>query len=94
MPQSLKRRATELERRVKERAEEVKRVLKEYREAMRAGGADSIEKLKTAERKRILRKRLDVERANAEYLELQKELDLILSRIKSREQNRKGVFMG
>ena len=72
----------------------VKRVLKEYREVMRAGEAVSTEKLRAAERKRILRKRLDVERANAEYLELQKELDLILSRMKSREQNRKGVFMG
>lgn len=75
MPQSLKKRAAELERRVNERAEFVKKLLKEYREtardsAVRAGGASRLGK-----RARLHKKRLDVERANEEYIKLQKELD-------------------
>ena len=85
MSQSLKKRATELERRIEERAGEVKRVLREYREAMRAGAAFS--------QARILKKRRDVERANAEYMELQKELDMLLSRMESRKQGRKRAIM-
>ncbi|MCI0487217.1 MAG: hypothetical protein L0229_11525 [Blastocatellia bacterium] len=85
MAQSLKKRAAELESRIEERAEEVKRVLRDYREAVRAGAVKS-----TA---RILKKRRDVERANAEYMELQKELDLLLRRMESRKQGRKSALM-
>ena len=85
MAQNLKKRATELERRIEERAGEVKRVLREYREAVRAGAALS--------QARILKKRRDVERANAEYMELQKELDKLLSRMESRKQGRKRALI-
>ncbi len=84
MPQSLKKRAADLERQVKEYAETVKRVLREYRETQRATA-----RLDTAPpprvRARLLRKRRDVERANAEYMALQKELDLIRSRMQVRK---------
>ena len=85
MAESLKKRAADLERRIEERAGEVKRELREYREAVRAGAARS--------QARILKKRRDVERANAEYMELQKELDQLLSRMESRKQVRKRVLM-
>ena len=83
MPQSLKKRADELERRIKERAEIVKRVLREYRETQRASASGP--KTAPRERARLLKKRLDVERANAEYIQLQKELDSIRSRLQARK---------
>ena len=83
MPQSLKKRAAELERRIKERAEVVKRVLREYRETQRATAAAP--RAAPRERQRLLKKRLDVERANAEYIQLQKELDSIRSRMQARK---------
>ena len=83
MPQSLKKRAAELELRIKERAEVVKRVLREYRETQRASATRP--KAATRERERLLKKRLDVERANAEYIQLQKELDSIRSRLQARK---------
>lgn len=85
MPQSLKKRAAELEHRIKERAEVVKRVLREYRETQRASAAKPKGTPRTRERARLLKKRLDVERANAEYIQLQKELDLIRSRLQARK---------
>lgn len=81
MPQSLKKRAADLERRIKERAEVVKRVLSEYRETQRASSSRS--KAASRERERLLKKRMDVERANAEYIQLQKELDSIRSRLQA-----------
>ena len=76
MPQSLKKRAAELERQVKECAEIVKHALQEYRETQRASSGD---------RSRLLRKRRDVELANAEYLARQKELESLLSRMPRRK---------
>ncbi|HWP45190.1 MAG TPA: hypothetical protein VNO14_18250 [Blastocatellia bacterium] len=83
MPQSLKKRAAELERRVSERAEFVKKLLKEYREtarvaARRAGGVSPVR-----DRALLDKKRLDVERANAEYIRLQKELDRLRSELRA-----------
>ena len=83
MPQSLKKRAVELEHQVKEYAEIVKRVLREYRETQRASTAKLEQQPRT--RARLMRKRRDVERANAQYMALQKELDLIRSRIQVRK---------
>lgn len=85
MPQSLKKRAAELERRIKDRAEVVKRVLREYRETQRASSAAPEGNPRTRDRARLLRKRLDVERANAEYIQLQKELDSIRSRLQAQK---------
>ncbi|HEX8087243.1 MAG TPA: hypothetical protein VF762_00220 [Blastocatellia bacterium] len=85
MPESLKKRAAELERRIKERAEVVKRVLREYRETQRASSATPKGNPRTRARARLLQKRLDVERANAEYIQLQKELDLIRSRLQAQK---------
>ena len=84
MPQSLKKRAVELERQVKEYAERVKRVLRDYRETQRAS-ARLDQTSAPRVRARLLRKRRDVERANAEYMALQKELDLIRSRMQARK---------
>ncbi|HSE98449.1 MAG TPA: hypothetical protein VLD57_09320 [Blastocatellia bacterium] len=78
MPQSLKKRAAELERRVSERAECVKKLLKEYRETVRGRGTTRIQA-----RARIDKKRLDVERANAEYMRLQKELDRLRAELQA-----------
>jgi prefoldin subunit 5 len=84
VPQSLKKRAAELERQVKEYAENVKRVLREYRETQRASAR--VEQAPPSRiRARLLRKRRDVERANAEYMALQKELDMIRSRMQARK---------
>jgi len=84
VPQSLKKRAAELERQVKEYAEIVKRVLREYRETQRA--STRLDQAPPARvRARLLRKRRDVERANAEYMALQKELDLIRHRLQARK---------
>jgi len=83
--QNLKKRAAELEQRIKERAEVVKRVLREYRETQRASSATPKGTPRTRERARLMKKRLDVERANAEYMQLQKELDLIRSRMQVRK---------
>jgi hypothetical protein len=85
VPQSLTKRAAELERRIKERAEVVKRVLSEYRETQRASTATPKGTPHTRDRARLLKKRLDVERANAEYIQLQKELDLIRDRLQARK---------
>jgi hypothetical protein len=84
VPQSLKKRAAELERQVKERADAVKRVLKEYRETVRASAAPK-GRARPRDRARLLKKRLDVERANAEYMQLQKELDQIRMRLQARK---------
>ena len=84
MPQNLKKRAAELERQVKDCAEMVKQVLREYRETQRASAR--LDQSPPARlRARLLRKRRDVERANAEYMALQKELDLIRSRLQARK---------
>lgn len=85
MRQSLKKRAAELEQRIKERAEVVKRVLREYRETQRASSTTLKGTPQSRERARLMKKRLDVERANAEYIQLQKELDLIRSRMQARK---------
>jgi chromosome condensin MukBEF ATPase and DNA-binding subunit MukB len=84
VPQSLKKRAADLERRVEERAEAVKRVLKEYRETQRATTARAKGSLPGRLRARLNRKRLDVERATAEYIQLQKELENLRNRIQAR----------
>ena len=84
VPQSLKKRAAELERQVKEYAETVKRILREYRETQRASG--KVDQSPTGRgRAQLLRKRRDVERANAEYMALQKELDSIRTRMQARK---------
>ena len=88
MRQTLKKRAAELEQRIKERAEVVKHMLREYRETQRASSATLKGTPQTRERARLMKKRLDVERANAEYIQLQKELDLIRSRMQTRKSGR------
>lgn len=85
MPQTLKKRVAELELRVKERAETVKQVLKEYRETARATTPVTRGTPKSRTRARLAKKQLDLERANAEYMQLQKELDSIRSRIQARK---------
>ena len=85
MPQTLQKRAADLEMRVKETAEIVKKVLKEYRESVRATGRISKGAPKSRERARLAKKQLDLERANAEYMQLQKELELLRSRIQARK---------
>lgn len=72
-------RASELERRIRERAEVVKQVLREYRETQRAAGSRVVQR----ERARLLKKKLDIERANAEYIQLQKELDQLRTRMQT-----------
>ncbi len=81
MAQSLKQRTAILERKVKERAETVKKALKEYREIVRTNTATRLGNLRPRDRARLHRKRLDVERANAEYMQLQKELETLRSRL-------------
>ncbi|MEW6210090.1 MAG: hypothetical protein AB1631_17115 [Acidobacteriota bacterium] len=81
MPQSLKKRAAELELRVKERAELVKKALKEYREIMRAASRVK----EGRQNARLNKKRLHVERANAEYIQLQKELEQLRMRLQARK---------
>lgn len=83
VPRSIQKRTAELERRVRERAEAVKQVLREYRETMRASSTAA--KGRPTGRARLNRKRQDVERANAEYMQLQKELD----RLRDQSQARK-----
>ena len=77
VPQSLKKRAADLERRVSERAEAVKKLLKEYRETVRTTAS------RLGDRDSLNKKRLDVERANAEYMKLQKELDRLRSELQA-----------
>lgn len=83
MPQSLKKRAAELERQVRVRAEKVKRVLKEYRETQRASTSAAKGSVRTHDRQQLDKKRLAVERANAEYIQLQKELDRLRVRLQA-----------
>jgi hypothetical protein len=85
VPQNLKKRAAELERRVKERAEVVKQVLREYRESMRTTGGAAKGNPRQSDRARLLKKRRDVERANTEYMQLQKELDLLRTQMQMRK---------
>ena len=85
MPPTLKQRAAVLEAQVKERADLVKKVLKEYREMARATTKMSKgSTLKPRDRARLAQKQLALERANAEYMQLQKELDTLISRMQTR----------
>jgi hypothetical protein len=70
---------------VNERAEVVKRVLRDYRETARASAASAKGSTRPRDRARLNRKRLIVEQANAEYIQLQKELDLLRSRMQARK---------
>lgn len=79
MQKNLKTRASELERRIRERAEVVKQVLREYRETQRAAGTRTVQR----ERAKLLKKKRDIERANAEYIQLQKELDQLRVRMRA-----------
>jgi hypothetical protein len=81
--QSLNKRAAELERQVRVRAEKVKRVLKEYRETQRASTATAKGPVRTRDRDRLNKKRVALERANAEYIQLQKELDQLRVRLQA-----------
>jgi hypothetical protein len=81
----LKSRAADLERMVRERAEVVKKVLRDYRETVRATSVAQKGSARPRDRARINRKRLIVERANAEYMQLQKELEKLRSRMQSRK---------
>lgn len=75
-----------MERRVKQRAEMVKKVLREYRETVRASSsAAKGDSPRMRDKARLQKKRLDVERANAEYMQLQKELDHLRSRMQARK---------
>ncbi len=74
-----------MERRVKQRAETVKKVLREYRETVRASSGAAKGASPRKDRARLQKKRLDVERANAEYMQLQKELDHLRSRMLARK---------
>ena len=85
MPTSLKSRAADLERLVNERAEIVKRVLRDYRETARASAAAAKGATRPRDRDRLNRKRTIVERANAEYIQLQKELETLRSRMLARK---------
>ena len=85
MPPSLKSRAADLERLVNERAEVVKKVLRDYRETARASAASAKGSTRPRDRARLNRKRRIVERANAEYIQLQKELDTLRSRMQPRK---------
>jgi uncharacterized membrane-anchored protein YhcB (DUF1043 family) len=85
VPQTLQKRAADLEMRVKETAEIVKKVLKEYRESVRATSRISKGTPKSRERARLAKKQLDLERANAEYIQLQKELETLRSRLQARK---------
>jgi hypothetical protein len=76
---NLKTRASELERRIRERAEVVKQVLREYRESQQAAGTRTVQR----ERAKLLKKKRDIERANAEYIQLQKELDQLRVRMQA-----------
>jgi hypothetical protein len=80
---SLKKRAAELEQLVRERAEVVKRVLKEYRETQRTSAARARGAVRTHERALLNKKKHDLERANAEYIQLQKELDQLRHRLQT-----------
>ena len=84
MPRSLKSRAADLERLVRN-APIVKKVLRDYRETVRATSVAPKGSTRPRDRARINRKRLIVERANAEYMQLQKELDKLRSRIQARQ---------
>jgi len=79
--QNLKIRAAELEQRIRERAEVVKQALREFRETQRASGSRGLQR--TRERSRLLKKKLDIEKANAEYIQLQKELDQLRTRMQA-----------
>ena len=85
MPSSLKSRAADLERLVTERAEIVKSVLRDYRETARATAAGAKGSTRPRDRASLNRKRVIVERANAEYIQLQKELDTLRSRLQARK---------
>jgi hypothetical protein len=86
VPHNLKKQAADLERRVKQRAEMVKKVLREYRETVRASSsAAKGASPRMRDKARLQKKRLDVERANAEYMQLQKELDHLRSRMQARK---------
>jgi hypothetical protein len=85
VPQSLKKRAAELERQVRMRAEKVKRVLKEYRETQRASTATTKGQVRTRDRNLLNKKRVALEQANAEYIQLQKELDQLRVRLQARK---------
>ena len=86
MPHNLKKQAADLERRVKQRAETVKKVLREYRETVRAStSAAKGASPRSRDTARLQKTRLDVERANAEYMQLQKELDHLRSRMLARK---------
>jgi hypothetical protein len=87
VPQNLKKKTAELERLVTERAETVKRVLKDYRESVRANAATLKGIPRTSDRERLRKKRLDVERANAEYMQLQKELENLRKQLQTRKEN-------
>ena len=70
-----------------ERAETVKRVLKDYRESVRANAETLKGVPRTSDRERLKKKRLDVERANAEYMQLQKELENLREQLQTRKEN-------
>ena len=77
---SVNKRAAELERLVKESAETVKNVLRDYRDTVRASSVKT-KGSPRSERARLDKKRLSVERANAQYMRLQKELERLRSRM-------------
>ena len=54
-------------------------MLREYRETQRAAGTRTIQR----ERAKLLKKKRDIERANAEYIQLQKELDQLRTRMQA-----------
>ena len=85
MPQTLQKRVAELEVRVRERAESVKSALKEYRDILRKSPQPA--KRGSRVHSTLAKKQLDLERANAEYIELRKELDAVLSRLHRPKRN-------
>jgi hypothetical protein len=80
---SVNKRAAELERLVKESAETVKNVLRDYRDTVRASSSKTKGSPRSRDRARLDKKRVIVERANAQYMRLQKELDRIRSRMQA-----------
>lgn len=82
MQSNLRKRAADLERQVEKYAQIVKRVLKEYRETVRTSGAKKRSSARTRSSALVLKKRNEVVRANAEYMELRKELDQVRTRLR------------
>ena len=80
----LQEQEAELEYKVRERAELVKKMLREYRESTRPASSRG-RVILSGQTKGLDKKKREVERANAEYIQLRKELDMIRSKLHERK---------